>query len=72
MKSFIVISLLLPFLLSGCIKDIKAWEKGTLAKATMQESGTNHLTKSYEEHVYFSKEATKGGSGIGGGGCGCN
>jgi hypothetical protein len=25
-----------------------------------------------DNHVYFSKEAVRGGSGVGGGGCGCN
>jgi hypothetical protein len=25
-----------------------------------------------DEHIYFSKENSSGGSGIGGGGCGCN
>ena len=25
-----------------------------------------------DDHIYFSKEASTGGSGVGGGGCGCN
>jgi hypothetical protein len=25
-----------------------------------------------DDHVYFSKEASSGGRGFGGGGCGCN
>ena len=25
-----------------------------------------------DEHIYFSKEASSGGQGVGGGGCGCN
>ena len=25
-----------------------------------------------DEHIYFSKEASTGGAGFGGGGCGCN
>jgi hypothetical protein len=24
------------------------------------------------DHMYFSREASQGGNGIGGGGCGCN
>jgi hypothetical protein len=59
-------------LFSGCMKDVKPWEKETLAKKTMKESGTNPIKKQYEEHIYFSKEASKGGSGVSGGGCGCN
>jgi len=26
----------------------------------------------YSEHMYFSREGTHGGAGVGGGGCGCN
>lgn len=54
------------------MQNVKAWEKAKLSKETMQKGGGNALLKAYQEHVYFSKEATKGGSGIGGGGCGCN
>jgi hypothetical protein len=25
-----------------------------------------------DDHIFFSKEASTGGSGVGGGGCGCN
>jgi len=57
---------------TGCVKEVKPWEKGTLAKETMKEGGNNALIKKYEEHIYFSKEASKGGSGVAGGGCGCN
>jgi len=65
--------LLLPLIFfSGCIEEVKPWEKETLAKPTMSESGTNELLKKYKEHTYYSKEASKGGSGVAGGGCGCN
>jgi hypothetical protein len=30
------------------------------------------LDKNFTEHTYFSKEGAFGGSGVGGGGCGCN
>ncbi len=59
-------------LMSGCAKEIKPWEKEALAKKTMKESGPTPLLKKYEEHIYYSKEASKGGAGISGGGCGCN
>ena len=72
MKTIIPIALCTTIFLSGCIKDVKPWEKETLAKKTMKESGTNPIGKQYEEHIYFSKEASKGGSGVSGGGCGCN
>jgi hypothetical protein len=30
------------------------------------------LDNALDEHIYFSKEASSGGKGFGGGGCGCN
>jgi len=62
-------------LLSGCslkISKVKPWEKGLLAKETMTLSGGNDLFYKYQKHIYFSKEASKGGGGVAGGGCGCN
>lgn len=58
--------------LSGCIKEVQPWEKATLAKDAMKEGGPNKLVTKFHEHIYYSKEATKGGGTIGGGGCGCN
>lgn len=70
MKTLLILSLLLLF--TGCIEDVKPWEKNVLAKDTMKDGGINSLAKKFEEHMYFSKEASKGGSGVAGGGCGCN
>jgi hypothetical protein len=59
---------------SGCAqlsKPVQPWQKGTLAKAEMTFDN-DHLENRYNEHTYFSKEAASGGSGVGGGGCGCN
>ncbi len=71
MKIFMLI--LITLLLGGCgITNVKAWEKGTLAKDTMKDSAGNTLFKKFESHVYFSKEGSKGGGGVAGGGCGCN
>lgn len=67
--------LLLPISLlffAGCVKEVQPWEKSILAKETMREGGSNKLIKKYDEHIYSSKEATKAGGSIGGGGCGCN
>ena len=69
------ISLLLVMVLflSACeIKEIKPWQKKVLAEETMQYGGLHSDVKKFESHVYFSKEASRGGSGVGGGGCGCN
>ena len=68
--TIVALSLLL---FSGCtIKDVQPWEKGTLAKDTMKNCAGNSLFSKFENHIYFSKEATKGGGGVAGGGCGCN
>ena len=72
MRLLIPITITSLVLFSGCVGDVKPWEKETLAKPTMKESGINTLNKKYEEHMYFSKEASRGGAGVTGGGCGCN
>lgn len=72
MKSIAVVGLCTLVFLSGCAKDVKPWEKETLGKREMKDGGVNALAKKYEEHIYFSKEASRGGSGVAGGGCGCN
>ncbi|NTV92656.1 MAG: DUF4266 domain-containing protein [Chlorobiaceae bacterium] len=56
--------------LSGC-SSVQPWEKGNLAKPEMTFEG-DKLDTGYTEHIYSSKEAASGGSGVGGGGCGCN
>ncbi len=70
---YLGVALMASFLLSGCIdiEPVKPWEKDTLAHRHMQIGG-NPGTKKINEQVYTSKEATHGGGGIGGGGCGCN
>jgi len=72
----IKLSLLLsvPLFFMGCsmIEAVKPWEKETLAIDIMQYEGLHPEVKKFEAHVYFSKEASRGGGGIAGGGCGCN
>ncbi len=70
-KKFFVFGVVL-ISMGGCVQDLQPWEKGMLAKETMKEGGINSLLKKYDDHIYYSKEATKGGGNIGGGGCGCN
>jgi hypothetical protein len=55
---------------SGCA-NVKPWERSVLARDDMQIV-SDPLDESIDEHVYFSKEASSGGQGFGGGGCGCN
>ncbi len=68
-----LIFIVCAFFISGCsIKDVKPWEKDTLAKETMKVGGGTSSFKKFTNHIYFSKEGSKGGGGVAGGGCGCN
>lgn len=56
--------------LSACSSmGVKPWERDLHARADMQASA---LDTEIDEHIYFSKEASSGGRGFAGGGCGCN
>jgi hypothetical protein len=58
--------------LGGCGSiGVKPWERSVLARDDMQIV-SEPLDAAIDEHVYFSKEASSGGQGFGGGGCGCN
>jgi hypothetical protein len=57
--------------LGGCAS-VAPWEKNTLAQETMQSEGPLPGLARIDGHVYFSKEAARGGTGVGAGGCGCN
>ena len=52
-------------------EDVKPWEKDILAQQDMQFPQDGMFSYS-DDHIYFSKEASTGGNGVGGGGCGCN
>lgn len=58
--------------LSACSTlGVEPWERDTLARDDMQLL-TDPVEAGLDDHIYFSKEATSGGRGFGGGGCGCN
>jgi len=64
--------LVLITFLSGCSSmGVEPWERDVLAKDSMQLV-PDYFDNFYDEHIYFSKEASSGGQGVGGGGCGCN
>lgn len=56
--------------LSGCA-GIEPWDRDVLARPDMQLVA-DPIEAATDEHIYFSKEASSGGKGFGGGGCGCN
>ncbi len=59
-------------LFSGCAgMGVKPWEHDLLAQEAMQLD-PKPVQSSYDDHIYFSKEASSGGRSYGGGGCGCN
>ena len=59
-------------LFTGCAGvGVSPLERDVLAQPEMQfEYRANDLA--LDDHIYFSKEASSGGRGFGGGGCGCN
>jgi hypothetical protein len=70
MKTFLIIGTML--LASGCSSmGVEPWERDILAKEEMQLT-TDAAEAAADDHIYFSKEASSGGRGFGGGGCGCN
>ncbi|MDH3635538.1 MAG: DUF4266 domain-containing protein [Gammaproteobacteria bacterium] len=57
---------------SGCSSlGVKPWERNLLAREDMLIDA-DALDLAFDEHIYFSKEASSGGQGFAGGGCGCN
>lgn len=61
---------LLIFSLGACAP-VQPWERGRLARPVMALAA-DPLQESMDAHVYDSKEASSGGIGAAGGGCGCN
>jgi hypothetical protein len=55
----------------GCAATVKPWDRDLLAKPAMQLA-PHSLLGAMDQHIYFSKEASTGGSSVAGGGCGCN
>ena len=59
-------------LASACaFEPVQPWDRDLLAQKKMQLD-PYPLDTYLDEHIYYSKEASSGGQGVGGGGCGCN
>jgi len=70
MKYLAVITTLL--LITGCSSmGVEPWDRDVLAKEEMQLT-SDPLEAATDDHIYFSKEASSGGRGFGGGFCGRN
>ena len=69
-KTLLLITL--ASLLAGCSNmGVKPWQRDVLARPDMALD-SDPLSNGLDDHIYFSKEASSGGRGFGGGGCGCN
>ncbi|MBI58913.1 DUF4266 domain-containing protein [Spongiibacter tropicus] len=65
-------AVLLSGLLAGCATEpVEAWQRGYLARPEMAWD-PDPLSSGLRSQIYYSKEASKGGASVGGGGCGCN
>lgn len=64
--------LLAAMVCAGCSSiGPRPWEKDLMARPEMQLD-PYPLRTAAQDHIYFSKEASSGGRGFAGGGCGCN
>lgn len=61
---------LLALAFTGC-SSVQPWQRGALASYEMRPD-RDPLATAMAEHIFFSREATVGGRGVGGSGCGCN
>ena len=65
-----LMALAVASVLSACTA-VRPWERGALARPEMQLD-PNALQTGLYEQVYYSKEASRGGTKTAGAGCGCN
>lgn len=71
-SSWRVAAAVLALSLAGCaLQPPRPWEKDLLARPSMAMDNDT-LDARFLQHIYSSKENSSGGSGVGGGGCGCN
>ncbi len=68
----LLIATVAALLVSGCeTVRVQPWERGALTGYAMR-TDRDPLATAMNEHIYFSRESTTGGRGVGGSGCGCN
>lgn len=71
----IPLSLAALALFPGCASTelvrVKPWERATLSSYAMRPD-RDPLHMAMAEHIFFSRETSTGGRGVGGSGCGCN
>jgi len=68
----LIAALITTLFISACsIEHVQPWDRELLARDKMQLE-PDKMEGIMDEKIYFSKEGSRGGPGIGGGGCGCN
>lgn len=71
-KRFYLLLVLSSIFINACSNmGVKPWQRDVLSRKHMQFN-YDPIESSYDDHIYFSKEASSGGRGFAGGGCGCN
>jgi hypothetical protein len=73
-SSLLNVALLLALagLAGGCAATaVRPWDRDLLAKKQMRLT-PSPMVRAVDDHIYFSKEGSMGGTDVGGGGCGCN
>jgi hypothetical protein len=70
-KTAILVGIGAALFLGGGCASVKPWEMATFG-AYIMRSDRDPIDDTFAEHVYFTREASSGGRGVGGGGCGCN
>lgn len=69
-RNLVLLCMLL--LMVGCsYEPIKPWHRDILSQEHMLTGG-NPMISAIDGKIYFSREASHGVTGFGGGGCGCN
>lgn len=63
------LGLLIVVALGGCLR-VKPYEREAHARRAMQDADA--VDQKLDDHVHEYREGSVGGSGVGGGGCGCN
>jgi hypothetical protein len=67
-----LLALAAALLCGGCATHpVQAWQRGAFTDYAMR-ADRDPLATAMAEHTWFSREATVGGRGVGGSGCGCN
>lgn len=67
-----ILALVSVLLLASCSGlGVKPWQRDIHAEAEMAMDADS-FDQAIDAHIYFSKEASSGGQGFAGGGCGCN